>query len=298
MSLFNKDAHDDWRRKRSQEQLASGGLPLNAERRVRLLSENPRLFTSTLSVNSFVATRAAGLIPCGQVTGTSVFHTGWQPVPVYRSMELVPLSHAQTQARRLALSRMLREAQQLGADGVMDVQLSTNAHDWSKHGMEFTAIGTAVRWPQRHTSDFPFACSLSGQEILALHQAGYYPVGLTFGVCVYYQVGSPETTRVMQGGVFNSAARVSQEMRDYTWGLDNARRHATQCLEEDGACHHAEGVIGVKVAKNMEVHEVEFEMGEVKQRRHDLLITFLATGTLIRSVDAPLPRIEAALPLS
>ncbi len=156
MSFFHKDTHGDWRRKRSQEQLALGGLPLNAERRVRLLAENTRLFTSTLSVNAFVSACAAGMIPCGQVTGTSVYHVGWQAVPVSQSMELTPLSHAQTQARRLALTRMLEEAKRLGADGVIGVTLRSNAHGWGPHGLEFTAIGTAVRWAQRRSGGYPF----------------------------------------------------------------------------------------------------------------------------------------------
>ncbi len=302
MSLFNKDAHDDWRRKKSQEQLAKGGLPLNAENRVRRLAENPRLFTTTFSVNEFVAARLGGMTPCGQVTGTSVFHTGWKVVPVYQSMEMSPLSHAQTQARRLALVRMLQEAQRLGADGVIDVQLSANPHDWGTDGTEFTAIGTAIRWPHRRATGFPFACALTGQEVWALSQAGHVPVGLTFGVCVYYQVGSAGTTRVMQGGMFNSSAQINQEMWDYTSGLDKARRHATRCLEEDAACNHAEGIVGIKIEKHMEVREVEFEFGEVKQRRQDLLVTVIATGTLIRSTDGvgdrPLPAVHATLPLN
>lgn len=301
MSLFNKDAHDDWRRKRSQEQLALGGLPLNAERRIRTLAENPRLFTTTFSVNEFVSTRMVGLIPCGQVTGTSVFHTGWRVVPMYSSGEVTPLTYAQTQARRLALVRMLQEAQRLGADGVIDVQLTANAHDWGKDGTEFTAMGTAIRWPQRHAASAPFACALTGQEVLALFESGYRPVGLTFGVCVYYQVASYQTTQVMQGGVFNSAARINQEMQEYTGGLDKARHHATQCLEEDAACHHAEGIVGIAIEKNMEAREVEIEIYERKVKRHDLLVTVIATGTLIRAREGTgdaLPAVNATLPLT
>jgi uncharacterized protein YbjQ (UPF0145 family) len=301
MSLFNKDAHDDWRRKRSQEQLALGGLPLNAERRIRTLAENPRLFTTTFSVNEFVSAQKIGLIPCGQVTGTSVYHTGWPVMPVYTSGEITPLCHAQTQARRLALSRMLQEAQRLGADGVIDVQLTRNTHNWGKDGMEFTAIGTAIRWPQHRIAEGPFACMLTGQEVLALSEAGYRPVGLTFGVSVYYQVASNETTRVMQSGIFNSAARINQEMTQYRQGLDKARRHATECLEEDAACHHAEGIVGISIEKNMEVREVEIEIYERKVKRRDLLVMVIATGTLIRRTEGAgdtLPVINAALPLT
>jgi uncharacterized protein YbjQ (UPF0145 family) len=49
------------------------------------------------------------------------------------------------QARELALSRMQFEADQLGADGVIGVDIKIeflHNSEW----MEVTAIGTAVRW--------------------------------------------------------------------------------------------------------------------------------------------------------
>ena len=49
------------------------------------------------------------------------------------------------QARELALSRMQFEADQLGADGVIGVDIKVefmHNNEW----MEVTAIGTAIRW--------------------------------------------------------------------------------------------------------------------------------------------------------
>lgn len=297
MPLFNKDAHDDWRRKRSEEQLALGKLPLNAENRLRRLTENRRLFTSLMSVNEFVLIRQAGIVPCAQVTGTSVFHMGWQPQAMWSSGEVSPLSLAQTQARRLALVRMLREAQTLGAHGVIGVNLTENKHDWASNASEMTATGTAVRWLNARAADFPFACTLSGQDVLALAQAGYAPVGLALGICVYAQVASPMTTQVMQGGVFNSLARQNQEMTEYTHGLNEARRRATRCLEEDAACQHGDGIVDVRTAKDMRLQEVEVEMYERKVQRRDLLVTFSVIGTIIRAVHEAMPRIGGVLPL-
>jgi uncharacterized protein YbjQ (UPF0145 family) len=124
MATIKGKPNDDWRNKRSQEQLLLGGLPLNAEWRLRTLHENPRLFTSSLSVNEFVLTRAERIAPLGQVTGHCAYHVGWQPVAVHTSMELTVISRAHNQAWRLALSRLQAEAQALGAHGVVGVTLN------------------------------------------------------------------------------------------------------------------------------------------------------------------------------
>ena len=108
---FKSKSNDDWRNKRSQEQLVLGGLPLNAEWRLRTLRENTRLFTSNLSVNEFVLTRAERIAPLGQVTGNCAYHVGWQPAAVHTSMELTVISRAHNEAWRLALSRLQAEAQ-------------------------------------------------------------------------------------------------------------------------------------------------------------------------------------------
>jgi hypothetical protein len=79
MAIIKGKSNDDWRNKRSQEQLMLGGLPLNAEWRLRTLRESKRLFTSSLSVNEFVLTRAERIAPLGQVTGNCSYHVGWQP---------------------------------------------------------------------------------------------------------------------------------------------------------------------------------------------------------------------------
>ena len=300
MTLFGKESHSEWRRGRSKEQIVQNGLPLNAEHRLRRLADNPRLFTTTLSVNAFVASVAAGMAPCGQVTGTSVFHTGSQIAPIYKSAEITELSHAQTKARRLALMRMLREAEQMGAHGVFDVHLSISTLPGSSNETEYTAIGTAFRWPGQRAAGSPFACTLTGQEVLALHEAGYLPVGLALGVCVYYQVATPMTTQVMRGGLGNVAARSSQELVDYTHGLNRARLNALRCLEEDIVCAHGDGVIAMQTAQTGTVHEAEIEINERKQRRHDFIVTFSALGTIIRSQDGDpsLPAIHSAIPLN
>ena len=54
--------------------------------------------------------RRNGVRPLGQVMGSTVYHVGWQFQPTYQSTELVTMSHAQRQARHLALGRLQQEA--------------------------------------------------------------------------------------------------------------------------------------------------------------------------------------------
>ena len=298
MAFFKPESRDEWRRKRSQEQLALGGLPLNAEHRLRRLTENRRLFTSAFSINEFALMASVRIQPLGQVTGSSAFHVGWQPVPVYSSTELATLTQAQNQVRRLALVRMQKEAERLGAHGVIGVRLTGKTQGWGKNLLEITAIGTAVRWPDAGPPGFPFACALSGQELWALGEAGHIPVGVALGTCVYYQIASPETTQLMQGGLFNGAARVNQEIRDYAQGFYEARLHAMTRMEEDAACHHADGIIGVEIGHTLEEREVEIEVNERKQRRRDCIVTFTALGTAIRSFPSNPWSVQSVMPLN
>ena len=110
MAIFKGKPNDDWRNKRSQEQIALGGLPLNAEWRLRNLREGRKFFTCNLSAGEFALTRAERITPLGQVTGTSCYHVGWQPTPIYSSTELTVLSQAHNRAWYLALARLQTEA--------------------------------------------------------------------------------------------------------------------------------------------------------------------------------------------
>ncbi len=100
-----------------------GGLPLNAEWRLRNLREGRKYFTCNLSASEFALARAERIAPLGQVTGSCCYHSGWQLKPIGSSMELTVLSQAHNHAWFLALSRLLAEAAALGAHGIVGVRL-------------------------------------------------------------------------------------------------------------------------------------------------------------------------------
>ena len=300
MAIIKGKSNDDWRNKRSQEQLMLGGLPLNAEWRLRTLRENKRLFTSSLSVNEFVLTRAERIAPLGQVTGNCSYHVGWQPSAVYASMELTVVSRAHNEAWRLALSRLQAEAKTLGAHGVVGVTLTAKPSAWDDRMLEVSAVGTAICWQDAPVTSAPFVSALSGQEFWALLSAGYRPVGVAYGTCVYQQVTTNATKWITGSRLLNSAARVNLELREYTFGFDDSRRIAVRYMEEEAARLGAGGIVGVKTEKQISIREVEVELyeDERKQKRKDLFVRFFVLGTAIAPFMEYQPVIHPVMPLT
>ena len=300
MAIIKGKSNDDWRNKRSQEQLMVGGLPLNAEWRLRTLRENKRLFTSSLSVNEFVLTRAERIAPLGQVTGNCSYHVGWQPSAVYASMELTVVSRAHNEAWRLALSRLQAEAKTLGAHGVVGVTLTAKPSAWDDRMLEVSAVGTAICWQDAPVTSAPFVSALSGQEFWALLSAGYRPVGVAYGTCVYQQVTTNATKWITGSRLLNSAARVNLELREYTFGFDDSRRIAVRYMEEEAARLGAGGIVGVKTEKQISIREVEVELyeDERKQKRKDLFVRFFVLGTAIAPFMEYQPVIHPVMPLT
>lgn len=277
-----------------------GGLPLNAEWRLRTLRENTRLFTSGLSVNEFVLTRAERIAPLGQVTGNCTYHVGWPPAGVHTSMELVMVSRAHNEAWRLALSRLQAEARVLGAHGVVGTTLLAKPSAWDDRMLEVSAQGTAIRWQGAPADTTPFVSALSGQEFWALLSAGYRPVGVAYGTCVYQQVTTNTTRWATGSSILNSTARVNQELGDYTSGFSEARQGAVQYMEVEAVSLGAEGIVGVTLEKQVAIREVEVELyeGDEKQKRKDLIIRFFILGTAIAPFLDFQPVIKAVMPLN
>src|SRR6266540_423250 len=166
------------------------GIPEHGRERLRRIRESGRFFTSDLSVNEFLLVRQAGFDPLGLVLGSSIYHIGLQLRRWGKNQELDVLTQAMYHARELAMTRMEEEADQLGADGIVGVRLDIGRYEWGSHMAEFIAIGTAVKHKEgelhRAPNGRPFTSDLSGQDFWTLLNAGYRPVGMTMGSCVYH----------------------------------------------------------------------------------------------------------------
>lgn len=298
MPLFGRrtpeDAARQERQERSRAELERGGLTLDAEHRLRTLHDRPQFFTSNLSVNEFVLAASQGIRPLGQVMGSTVYHVGWQFQPIYQSMELSTLSHAQHHARALALGRLQQEAKLLGAHGVVGVRLERQSYEWGDNLIEWTARGTAVVINGDPPSNLPFVCALSGQEYWTLRQAGYHPVGFAFGTCVFYHVASYSTQWATQGGLWGGGYG-NMELTDYTQAVYTARHAAQTRMGEDAARVHADGIIGVTVEPDIRTFEVELQND---QKRRDLIVSFTALGTSVVANREQLPQIDYLVPLT
>jgi uncharacterized protein YbjQ (UPF0145 family) len=222
------------------------GIPEDAMRRLAQMrpGQATTLFTSDLSVNEFLLVREAGFRPLGMVLGASVYHVGFQVGKWNRNQELGTLSQAMYQARELAMARMEAEADVLGADGIVGVRLEIEFKEFDTDLAEFTAVGTAVKadepgdW-RTHTGK-PFTSDLSGQDFWTLVQAGYAPLGLVMGTCVYHI--AHQRLRQMLGNIGQNI-----EIPQFTEAYYDARELAMSRMQAEAGALRAEGIVGVRL---------------------------------------------------
>ena len=237
-------------------------LPTHAQERLKAMRGSggqQRLFTSDLSVNEFLLVKEIGFEPVGMVVGCSIYHIGFQQANWNQNQEMTVLSQAMYHARELAMTRMEEEADALGADGIVAVRLTAKHMEWEPNLAEFVAIGTAVI-ARNHDISFrtvdnkPFTSDLSGQDFWTLLRAGYRPVGLVMGNCVYH---------VARQGVGQWFKNIGQnvEMTNFTQALYDARELAMERMQAEAAQLKAEGIVGVQIHEgnySWNSHVIEF----------------------------------------
>jgi len=252
---------------------------------------------SALTADEFAAIRSAGFEPAGQVLGAAVYnigYTGGYACPSYGMAygmgrltsfggpyrgvtstsgagslgSYAPLVRTMYQARRDAIGRMTTECGELGGHGVVGVRLTIGA--FPAGGLEFKAIGTAVRAPGGVTLREPFTSDLSGQDFAKLILAGWVPAGLVLGIAIGARHDDWMTVNQTRWGSGNV------EVEGYT-DLVNATRHdARHQLEQDVTRHGADGVV---------LQEMEMRVGEhecpVQEGRRDHVVEATIIGTAI-----------------
>ncbi|HET9720176.1 MAG TPA: heavy metal-binding domain-containing protein [Solirubrobacteraceae bacterium] len=222
------------------------GLPESGRERLERMKQDIQrgFFTSDLSVNEFLLVKEAGFEPLGLVLGSSIYHIGFQQAMWNQSMEMTVLTQAMYHARELAMTRMEEEADQLGADGIVGVRLTIGRYDWGADLAEFIAVGTAVKHAggelHRAPGGRPFTSDLNGQDFSTLLRAGYRPVGLVMGNCVYH---------VARQGMMASLRQVGRnvEMTNFTQALYEARELAMGRMQAEADALQAGGLVGVQL---------------------------------------------------
>ncbi|MGA9285864.1 MAG: heavy metal-binding domain-containing protein [Solirubrobacteraceae bacterium] len=291
----------------SLAQVERGGIPLGAERRLRELGEHGGAFTSDLSVGDFALCHQLGLKPVSQVMGSSIYQVGYQTTPWPSAIggsfmfEMEALSAAWNEVRELALGRLAQEAEHVGADAVVGVDLNTGAHDWAENAIEYVVIGTAVRHDKssppadeandhggrpagrrdgRHT---PVLTELSVADYAKLLSAGVEPLGVVAWSSVFF-VGASYSTQMMSG-IGGLGFTQNQELPEFTEGVYSARESVVARLTHQAAKLDASGVIGVRIAHGIQRTTV----GAGTYSRGGLMVTFHAIGTAVREDPATIP---------
>ena len=269
------------------------GVPDDAMKRLAQMrpGQPTSLFTSDLSVNEFLLVREAGFRPLGLVLGSSIYHVGIQMGRWSQNRELEQLSQAMYHARELAMSRMEAEAAALGADGIVGVRLEIEFKEFGNDLAEFIAIGTAVKGDEihertpdgfswRNNQNKPFTSDLSGQDFWTLIQAGYAPLGMTMGTCVYH-IAHQKFWQVV-GNVGQNV-----EIPQYTEALYDARELAMSRMQAEAEELGAEGIVGVQMLSQ-------------SHRWGGHTTEFFAIGTAVRPLrpDHVIAKPQLVLPLT
>jgi uncharacterized protein YbjQ (UPF0145 family) len=236
------------------------GIPDSGRDRIaRMKQEVERgFFTSDLSVDEFLLVKQSGFEPNGLVLVSSIYPIGFQQAMWNQSQEMTVLTQAMYHARDLAMTRMEEEADQLGADGIVGVRLDIGRYDWGADLAEFIAVGTAVRHRggelHRAPNGRPFTSDLSGQDFAKLLRAGYRPVGLVMGNCVYH---------VARQGMLQSLRQMGRnvEMPNFTQALYEARELAMERMQTEADELQAGGIVGARIVERSHgwgSHVIEF----------------------------------------
>jgi uncharacterized protein YbjQ (UPF0145 family) len=261
---------------------------------------------SALSTAEFTAIRSVGFTPVGQAFGAVVFsikNVGTYGCPTYRgrperlSEKLLsgsqfqahaartvvsrskganafrPLVQALYQARRTAIDRMAAECAALGGHGVVGVRL--DVEPFPGGGLEFRALGTAIRAPGGAPVQPPFTCELSGQDFTKLMLSGWAPVAIVLGISVGVRHDDDRTAAEATGGAWWNT-----EVSGHTELLNQTRLDAADQLRRDVLKHHASGV----VTREMEVTVEEYECTGMESAK-DHMAEATIIGTAITRFD-------------
>src|SRR6516225_12180181 len=246
---------------------------------------------SALTSDEFAAIRSVGFEPVGQVLGAAVYNIGYTGgyncpgawgswgygVPARTVTQVssqggfgsfAPLVKTMYDARHKAIDRMTTECAELGGHGVVGVRLTIGA--FPAGGLEFKAIGTAVRAPGAPKLRHPFTSDLSGQDFAKLVMKGWMPAGLVLGISISARHDDWQTVGQTRWGAGNA------EVNGWTELVNDARHDARTQLQADVKRLGAQGVV---------VAEMDFRVRErecpAQEGGRDHIVEAVNVGTAI-----------------
>src|ERR1700722_783836 len=268
----------------------SNHLPPAAEARLAEIRASGT-WGSALTSDEFAAVRSVGFPPLRQGLGAAVYNVGYTGgygcpgawggynlawAPAGRTQvssrggygSFGPMVKTLYDARRAAISRMVAECAELGGHGVVGVRLTIG--QFPAGGLEFKAIGTAVRAPGAPPLRHPFTSDLSGQDFAKLVHKGWMPAGLVLGITVAARHDDWQTVGQTRWSAGNA------EVSGWTELVNDARHDARQQLDADVKRLGAEGV--VIASMDMRVRERECP---AQEGRRDHIVEAVNIGTAV-----------------
>lgn len=246
----------------SVEDVGSVTLPEAAQRRLHAAA-----WTSNLSVADFANCEELGMEPLGFVQGYSVMQWAWyasygwagygpggtpgQYAEQWRcphgfvsgehraygvNMEQSWVEQAWRTGWELALERMLDEARELGAHGVVGIRDTMRPLAGSSTE-EFSIHGTAVTVKNAPRPDQPFSTYLAGQRLAKLLEAGFAPVSVVGSLASVYLYANCVTLYQLNGsasmGAVGGVRSIEQVGRAQQAARGLARRELRRQLGND-----------------------------------------------------------------
>jgi uncharacterized protein YbjQ (UPF0145 family) len=268
----------------------SNDLPEAAEARMAEIRRSGT-WGSALTSDEFAAIRSTGFEAAGQVLGAAVYNVGytggygcpgawgsysfaWGPSASTQVSSrggygsFGPMVEILYKARRTAIRRMVEECAELGGHGVVGVRLTIG--QFPAGGLEFKAIGTAIRAPGVRPLKEPFTSDLSGQDFAKLVTKGWMPAGLALGISIAARHDDWLTIGQTRWGAGNA------EVTGYTELVNDARHDARKQLAADVKRIGGEGVVIADM--DMRVRERECP---AQEGRRDHIVEATNIGTAI-----------------
>jgi uncharacterized protein YbjQ (UPF0145 family) len=186
--------------------------------------------------------------------------------------EVKEFSDMYNHTRHLALERLEREAQEKGANAVVDIM--TRIMPFGVGVREMLMVGTASHCAALGSVDRPVTSELTGEELWNLTHMGYAPVRLLLGTSVY-ALG-------LAGGIASLFQSLSRgEIDSVTRLVYEARENCLAHIRKEAEALQADGVIGIKV--------FVYEIGRG-------LVEVMAIGTAIKRNSSMRTQAEVLLP--
>jgi uncharacterized protein YbjQ (UPF0145 family) len=186
--------------------------------------------------------------------------------------EVKEFSDMYNHTRHLALDRLEREAQEKGANAVVDIM--TRIMPFGVGVREMLMVGTASHCAALGSLDRPATSELTGEELWNLTHMGYAPVRLVLGTSVY-SLG-------LAGGIASLFQSLSRgEIDSVTRLVYEARENCLAHIRKEAEVLQADGVIGIKV--------FVYEIGRG-------LVEVMAIGTAIKRNPSVRTQAEVLLP--